>query len=122
MFSVDIPSTAPNRVGNQYTHANKSTELIKVACICNVFVNFYGTELQVSLVAQLVKILSVRQEMQETRVQSLGWEEPLGKEMSTNLFQYCCLEIPWTEEPEGLQFMGLQRVGHNLGTKPPPPS
>ena len=29
-------------------------------------------------------------------------------------------KIPWTEEPGGLQFMRSQRVGHNLGTKPPP--
>ena len=42
-------------------------------------------------------------------------------EENGNLFQYSCLEIPWTEEPEGLQFMGLQTVGHNLGPKPPPP-
>ena len=42
-------------------------------------------------------------------------------EENGNLFQYSCLEIPCTEEPGGLQSMGLQRVRHNLGTKPPPP-
>ena len=52
------------------------------------------------------------QEIQETRVQSLGGEEPLEEEMATcsSIFAW---KIPWTEEPGGLQSMGLQRVGHN---------
>ena len=54
--------------------------------------------------------------MQETSVQSLGQEDPLEKEMATHS---CILawEIPWTEEPGGLQIMGLQRVGNNLVSK-----
>ena len=52
--------------------------------------------------------------MQETRVQSLGWEYLLEKEMAT-LSSILARRIPWTEEPGGLQSMGLQRVGHNLG-------
>ena len=54
--------------------------------------------------------------MQETWVQSLDWEDPLEEEMAThsNIFAW---EIPWTEEPGGLQFMGLQRVRHDLATK-----
>ena len=54
--------------------------------------------------------------MQETRVQFLGWEDPLVKEMATrkSIFAW---EISWTEEPGGLQSMGSQRVGHNLVTK-----
>ena len=60
-----------------------------------------------SLVAQIVKNLLV---MQETWVQFLGWEDPLEKEMTANS------SIPawrtlWTDEPGGLQFIGLQRVG-----------
>ena len=48
--------------------------------------------------------------MQETQVQSLGWEDPLEKEMATcaSIFAW---KIPWTEEP-GLQFTGLQKVRH----------
>ena len=61
-----------------------------------------------SLVAQMVKRLPITW---ETWVQSLGQEEPLEQEIAT-----CCSilawEIPWTEEPGGLQSMGLQRVGH----------
>ena len=44
---------------------------------------------------------------QETRVQSLGWEDPLEKEM-VNLSSILAGEIPWTEEPEGLESIGLQ--------------
>ena len=40
----------------------------------------------------------------------------LGQEMAT-LSSILAWEIPWTEEPGGLQFMGLQRVGHDLATK-----
>ena len=50
--------------------------------------------------------------MQVTQVQSLGWEDPLGKGMAahSNILAW---RLPWTEESGGLQSMGLQRVGHN---------
>ena len=51
--------------------------------------------------------------MQETSVSSLGQEDPLEKEMATHS-SILAWETPWTEEPGGLQFMGLQRVGHDL--------
>ena len=49
---------------------------------------------------------------QETQVRSLSWEDPLEEEMTT---QSSILDwkMLWTEEPGGLQSMGLQRVGHN---------
>ena len=50
--------------------------------------------------------------MQETWIQSLGGEDPLEKEMATHS-SILAWEIPWTEEPGGLQFMRLQRVGHD---------
>ena len=50
--------------------------------------------------------------MQETRVQPLGQEDPLEQEMATHS-SILAWEIPWTEWPDGLQTMGLQRVGHN---------
>ena len=50
--------------------------------------------------------------MQETWVPSLGWEDLLEKGMSTHSI-ILAWRIPWTEEPDGLQFMGLQRAGHN---------
>ena len=50
--------------------------------------------------------------MQETRLQSLGQEDPLGKEMATHA-SILAWETPWTEEPGGLQSMGSQRVANN---------
>ena len=50
--------------------------------------------------------------MRETWVQSLGWEDPLEKGMATPS-SILAWRIPWAEEPGRLQFMGLQRVGHN---------
>ena len=46
--------------------------------------------------------------MQEIWVRSLGWEDPLEKEMATNC-SMLAWEIPWTEEPGGLQSIGLQK-------------
>ena len=52
--------------------------------------------------------------MQETQVQTLGWEEPLEKEMATHS-SILAWEIPQTGGPgDSLQFMGLQRAGHDL--------
>ena len=59
--------------------------------------------------AQLEKNLPA---MQETWVQSLGWEDPLEKGMVTH-FSILAQRIPRTEEPDGLQSMGLQRDGHD---------
>ena len=50
--------------------------------------------------------------VQETMVLSLGWEEPLEKEIATHS-SILALRIPWTEEPGELRSMGSQRVGHN---------
>ena len=63
--------------------------------------------------AQMVKHLPA---MQETWVQSLGWEDPLEKEMAT----HSCIpawKISWTEEPGVLWSMGFHRVEHNLATE-----
>ena len=53
--------------------------------------------------------------MQETWLLSLGGEDPLEKGMATHS-SILAWKIPWTEEPSGLQFMGLQRVGHSRVT------
>ena len=54
--------------------------------------------------------------IQETWVPSPGWEDPLEEEMATHS-SILPWEVPWTEEPGRLEFIGSQRVGHNLGTK-----
>ena len=59
--------------------------------------------------AQTVKCLSA---MEETRVRSLGWEDPLEKEMAAHS-SILAWKIPWTEEPGRLQSVRSQRVGHN---------
>ena len=56
--------------------------------------------------------------MQETWVQSLGQEDPLEKGMATHSSIPAC-RIPWIEEPDRLQSMGLQRVGHVWAAKHP---
>ena len=57
----------------------------------------------------MVKCLLI---MQETRVQSMGWEDPLEKEMAPHS-STLAWKIPWIEEPGGLQSMGSLRVGHD---------
>ena len=62
-----------------------------------------------SLVTQMVKNLPA---VQETQVRSLSQEDPLEEEMATHS-SILAWRIPWTEEPCGLQSMGLKRGGHN---------
>ena len=62
-----------------------------------------------SLVAQMVKCLST---MRETWVRSLGWKDPLEKEMATHS-STLAWKIPWTEEPGRLQSMASQRAGYD---------
>ena len=61
----------------------------------------------------MIKNLPAKQEMQ---ILSLGWENPLEKEMATHT-SILAWRIPWTEEPGGLRSIGSQRVRHNLMTK-----
>ena len=69
----------------------------------------YHLMMETSLVAQMVNRLST---MWETRVRSLGGEDLLEKEMATHS-SILAWKIPWMEEPDRLQSMGSQRVGHN---------
>ena len=62
-----------------------------------------------SLVAQIIKNLPA---MWEAQVRSLGWEDPLEKEVATHP-STLAWKIPWTEEPGSLQSMGSQRVGYD---------
>ena len=67
-----------------------------------IYTHVYGA----FLVAQMVKNLP---EMQETWIQSLGWDDPLEKRKATHPLQYSCLERAlWTEEPGGIWSMGSQ--------------
>ena len=70
---------------------------------------FFIPTTSASLVAPRLKRLPA---VRETRVQSLGREGPLEKEMATHS-SILTWRIPWMEEPGGLQSMGSQRVGHD---------
>ena len=68
------------------------------------FVSFHG--------GSVVKKLLATQEMQKIRVRSLDGEDPLGMRVKTHS-SVVAWEIPWTEEPVGLESTGSQRVGHD---------
>ena len=70
--------------------------------------------MRASLVAQMVKNLPA---MMETRIRSLGLEDPLEEGMATHS-SILAQSIPWTEEPGGLQSTGSQRVRHNWAANP----
>ena len=74
--------------------------------------NFFAdsnTYLITYIVAQTVKNLPT---VQETQVQSLGWEDPLEKGIATHS-NILAWKIPWTEKPGRLQSMRSQTIGHN---------
>ena len=77
-------------------------------CVCVCVYLYFGA----SLLAQSVKNLPA---VQETWVRSLGWEDPLEKEMATH-YSILAWKFSWTEEPGGLQSMRSQRVGHDWAT------
>jgi len=62
--------------------------------------------------ARQVKNLPVMQETHKMRVRSLGQQDPLKQEMATHS-SFLAWRTPWTEEPGGLQSIGLQRVRHD---------
>ena len=68
------------------------------------FIDICNIKVRASLVAQMVKYLLA---IWETRVQSLGQEDPREEEMATHS-STLAWRIPWTEEPGGLQSMGSQ--------------
>ena len=70
---------------------------------------FWASRLSVFPGVSVVKNLPA---MQETWVQSLGWEDPLEEEMATHS-SILALKIPWTEEPGRVQSIGSHRVGHD---------
>ena len=77
--------------------------------ISHIGLGVHLTTVWASLVGQIVKNLPV---MQETQVRSLGWEDPLEKEMATH-YSIVAWRITWTEKPGKLQSIGSQRVGHD---------
>ena len=81
-------------------------------CVILKLFHAFSADKRTSLVAQTVKHLPT---MQETQVQSLGWEDLLEKEVATHSSIFAW-RIPWTEEPDRLQSMGSQRVRRDSAT------
>ena len=97
---------------SSHLHLPTSRQSLSVTRVCvakNLCLIFFWA----SLVAQIVKNLP---EMRETWIWSLDWEDPLeeGKATHSSILAW---RIPWTEEPGGLQSVGLQRVGYDWVTK-----
>ena len=88
---------------------NSFIYLSKLSIYPSIYLSIYLSIYQTSLVAEMVKCLPI---MQETLVQSLGWEDLLEEEMATHS-SILAWKIPWMEESGRLQYMGLQRVGHD---------
>ena len=91
------------KVLNSYVNVNVKSLSRSVVSIASDEEKVHGVP-WASLIAHLAKNLSA---MQETWVQSLGWEDPLEKEMAAHS-SILAWEISWTEEPGGLQSMGSQ--------------
>ena len=101
LFELEFSPDICPRVGLQDHMAN----------LCLGFLRTLQTSLWTSLVAQTVKHLST---MQETWVRSLGWEDPLEKEMAIHL-STIAWKIPWTEEPGRLQSWGRKESNTTEG-------
>ena len=71
-----------------------------------------GYPLQDSWASPGVQLIKNLPALWKTWVPSLGWDDPLEEGMATHS-SILAWRIPWTEEPGGLQSMGLQRVGHD---------
>ena len=108
-----LQSMGLQRVGDSLA----TEEQVLVVCTW-IFVTF-SSAFRASLAVQTVKNLPA---IQETWVRSMDQENPLEKGILTTHSSILAWRIPWTEELDGLQSMVLQRVRHNLVTKPPPPS
>ena len=107
------PKTAHNALslcGARPQAGKGKTQTVKLQLMSHINNNLRG--LRASLVAQMVKRLPT---MQETRVRSLGLEDPVEKEMATPS-RTLAWKILWTEEPGRLQSMGLQTVRHDWAT------
>ena len=84
---------------------------LQIVAVCPRFIKWYQ---KASLAPQMVKSLLA---VQETWVRSVGWEDPLEKEMAT-YSSILAWETPWRERPGRPQSTGLQRVRHNWATNP----
>ena len=81
-------------------------------CVMSDLTQLVALTVCVTQVALLVKNPPANAGDRQMWVQSLCWEDPLQEEMATHS-SILAWEIPWTEDPGGLQSVGSQRVGHD---------
>ena len=112
------PSASSSSGPRSWCPALIGTWGLAAACLCDraapwgheaTWAHSWAMTEQLDLVAQMVRHLPT---MWETRVRSLGQEDPLEKEMAPHS-STLAWKIPWTEEPGRLQSMVSQRVGHD---------
>ena len=109
MFTCGLPIDNSDAIGAQGCSLPHLSRGYMWMQRCDSFCLGPSRSQRTSLVAQTVKRLST---MRETRVQALGREDPLEKEMAIHS-STVAWKIPWTEEPGKLQSMGSQRIGHD---------
>ena len=113
LFQEQRPQTQLNCGSSGFWTVNKILFLNSNLILLLLLILWYCLrDVLASLVDQMVKILPA---VQEIWVQSLGWEDPLEKGMTTPS-AILAWRIPWTEEPGRLQSMGSKRAGHNWTT------
>ena len=101
-------------IGYNFNIAIKKLATVLFPILCNMYC--FGETFMEKMGfpgGSAVKNLAAMKELQEMRVRSLGWEDPLEEDLATPS-SVLAWRIPWTEEPGGLQSIGLQRVRHNL--------
>ena len=119
--SFNCPELNPTTPNPFLVSFNKNPNLSKGMCLLSivrrhVVIIWWVLPCCASLMAQLVKNPACNAGDPGSIP---GWGRSLEKEMATHS-SILAWRIPWTEEAGGLQSMGLQRVGHDLSTKPPP--
>ena len=121
MSNSATPWTAACQASLSITNSRSFLKLMSIESVmpvnhlilsCPLFLENLIPFCQASLVAQMVKNLHA---IQETRIWSLGQEDPLEKEMETHSSTFAW-RIPWTEEPGRLKSLGSERVGHDWAT------
>ena len=108
------PRTAAHQASLSLTISQSLPKFMSIESVMpsNHLILCHRTVSQTLAISWFFRIYLPMQETREMRVQSLGWEDPLEKEMATHS-SIIAWKIPGTEEPGGLQFMGLQRVRHD---------
>ena len=123
--SFTISYHSPTRPFNKrselgFCNDTAQCDSVKPSSFSHPWMNTFGFVLNCSILVWRASVMTQQVKspptVQETQVQSLVWEDPLEKEMATHS-STLAWEVPWTEEPGGLQSVGSQRVRHDWMTE-----